>query len=364
MRQLERFVGLVLNGLRDIAMDDTLDRFVPRWSECLGVFNEGNALDSRENEEAHFRKHAVIGKEWGQEISLGDYRSRAKDHLNDLTPKDVVEFCQAEDAAVVKYNLDTRNLGIARRDDGTIKTFFRPNDLQYVLRKVESGLWGSPDIADGFDVSFQVADFADDQEKSFLFGRLQALALELSVQSYQVIEGFAEGNPPIDDLMSLLARIAECRYTAFELRRRILTEEQESVVFSLRKKIVIASASFEALERYRGKELTQLIEAGLISRVDSQYELWTQADGLISDLEEFESSLEERQSIGFMFMELRILHLNGRMRDLNFSTLEYRLRKSDLYLRKFFYPLAVQFGYREAHLVSPDDFFWLRMAGI
>jgi hypothetical protein len=349
---------------RDIGMNDNSDNFTPRWSECNGVFNEGNGLSGRENEEAHYRKHAVIGKEWEEDLSLNDYRSRAKDHLNDLASDDVFEFCQAEDLAVVKYNLAEGNLGIARRDDGTIKTFFRPNDLHYVLRKVESGVWGSPDIVDGFEIGAQSADFADDPEKSYLFERLQALALELPFQAHQVIEGFAEGNPPVEDLMSLLARIAECRFTAFELRRRVLTEEQESTVFSLRKKIIIANASFEALERYRGQELVQLVDSGLKSRVDAQIDLWIEADRLVYDLEDFESSLEERRSVGFMLMELRILHLNGRMRELNIATFEYRLRKSDLYLRKFFYSLALEFNYKESHLVSPDDFFWSHMAGI
>lgn len=345
-------------------MDDTSNTFAPLWSECIGIFNEGDGLDSRENEEAHFRKHAVLGREWGHGLSLTDYRARAKEHLNNVVENEVIELCQAEDLAVVKYNLDTGDLGIARRDDGTIKTFFRPNDLHYVIRKVENGIWGNPGIAEGFDIGPQAPDFTDDPDKSYLFARLQALALELPVQAHLIIEGFAEGNPPTDDLMSLLARLAECRFAAFELRRRILTEEQEDIVFSLRKKITIASASFEALERYRGQELTELIESGLNMRVNAQAELWPHADAVISDVDEFESSLDERQSVGFILMELRILQLNGRMRDLKFATYEYRLRKSDVYLRKFFYPLAVQFDYKEAQLVSPDDFFWRRMPGI
>lgn len=345
-------------------MEESSDSFVPRWSECIGVFNEGDGLDSRENEEAHYRKHAVIGNEWGRDMSLTDYRAQAQAHLNDLTADNVFEFCQSEDSAVVKYNLDTGNLGVARRDDGTIKTYFRPNDIHYVLRKVENGLWGTPDIAEGFDASLQTANFTDDPGKGYLFERLQALALELPVQAHLIIEGFADGNPPSDDLMSLLSRLAECRFAAFELRRRILTEEQEDVVFSLRKKITVASASFEALERYRGQELIQLIETGLNMRVNAQAELWSHADAVISDVDDFESSLEERQSVGFILMELRILQLNGRMRDLKFAEYEYRLRKSDVYLRKFFYSLAVQFDYKEAQLVTPDDFFWRHMAGI
>jgi hypothetical protein len=61
---------------------DARGRFAPRWSGCNGVFNEAEELDSRKNEEQHYRKHAVIGHEWEHDISLTEYRARATEHLN------------------------------------------------------------------------------------------------------------------------------------------------------------------------------------------------------------------------------------------------------------------------------------------
>jgi hypothetical protein len=336
--------------------------FTPRWSDCSGVFNEGMGLSRRENEEAHYQKHVVVGKEWDQELALSDYRSKAAQHLNDLDAERVIELCQAEDMAVVKYNVDSGELGIARRDDGAIKTFFRPDDASYVLRKLDAGIWGEPGIIDGFQIDVRTADFDDDDQKFYLFERLQALAFVLPSQAHSVVIGFTEENPPINEVLLLLARLGEYRFVVFELQRRILTEAQENVVFSLRKKIVGACASFEALERYRPSELTQAIKAGLESAINKQEILWHQATSLITDLEQFDCSLSERQLVGYVILELKILQIHQRMLNLDLIPYEYVLRKSDLYLRNHFYQLAVRFNYKEAHIVFPEAFFWRSMA--
>jgi len=328
------------------------------------MFNEGPGIDSRQNEEAHYRKHAVIGREWGHGMSISDYRAKAMEHLNSLISDEVIELCQADDVAVVKFNLSTGELGVARRDDGTIKTFFRPSDVHYVMRKVGKGLWGSPDIVEGFYTASSATGLAQDPEQRYLLERLEALSLEVPAQAHGVIVAFLDGAPSGSDLMSLLARLSECRFAAFELRRRVLTVEQEDFAFGLRKKIAVANASLEALERHRGQLCVETLEQGLDASIGSQMALWPEAMEVVSDHDMFETALDEREAVGFSMMELRILHFSGRLRDLHLDTWEHRVRKSDIYLRKYYYALAQRFAYRESHLVSPEDFFWRRMARV
>ena len=295
-------------------------------------------------------------------MSLTEYCTRATQHLDDLGADTIVELCQAEDLAVIKYNLDTGELGIARRDDGLIKTFFRPNDVHYVLRKVDAGLWGEPAIAEGFKLTAQTPNFADDPQKLHLFERLEELALELPGQAHAVVMAFAEKLSSANELLLLLARLGEYRFIIFELQRRILTEEQSDDVFALRKKIVGAVASFEGLERYRSQELMESVKTSLEDEIKKQEHLWGQETSLITDLDEFESSLTERELIGYAMLELRVLGLHRRMPGLDLTLYEYRLRKSDIYLRSVFYQLAIRFIHRETRLVSPEGFFWRRMA--
>ncbi len=328
------------------------------------MFNEGHGLDSRQNEEAHYRKHAVLGKEWGANLSLSDYRAKAVEHLDSLDADGIIELCQAEDVAVVKFNVKTGDLGIVRRDDGTIKTFFRPADVQYVLRKVQSGMWGSPEIVDGFEVRTGSDALSSDPEQRYLFDRLEALSLEVATQSHDVIAGFLQSNAPLEDLLSLLARLSECRFLAFELRRRVMTTDQEEFAFTLRRRIAVANASIEGLERYRGHELVSAIKNGVDYRARDQHQLWLSAPDVITDGEMFESALDGRQAVAFVLMELRVLQFSGRLRDLGLDTWEHQLRRSDIYLRKHFYSLAKRFGYHESNLVVPEDFFWRRMAPV
>lgn len=345
-------------------MDQMLDEFVPRWTGCAGIFNQTDSLDSRQNEEDHFRKHAVLGKEWGYDLSLAEYRSNAVKHLNSLEASDVIELCQAEDLAVVKFNINSGDLGIARRVDGTIKTFFRPIDVQYVLRKVQNGQWASPEIVNGFGVNPDTDTMSSDPEQRYIFARLEALSLEVATQSHDVIEKFLESEASSENLSSLIARISECRFLSFELRRRVLSADQEDFAFALRKMVALASATIEGLERYRSSELVSAIKDGIDVRSKDQHELWVHAPELITDGEMFEIALDGRQAIAFILMELRILQFSGRLRDLELDTWEHHLRRSDIYLRMYFYFLAKRFAYDESNLVVPDDFFWRRMASV
>lgn len=324
--------------------DALSDSFVPRWSECVGIFNETDSLSRRENEQTHYRKHVVIGNEWRERLTSSEYLDKAVLHLNDLSAESVIELCQTEDFAVVKYNLETGELGIARRADGTIKTFFRPNDISYILRKLNAGLWGEPDIVDGFDMQPIVSDFADDAQKLYYYERLEALALELPAQAHSTVLTFAVGQPSPSDIFSLIGRLGEYRFVSFELQKAILTEAQEKAVYALRKKISIAVASFEALEQYKSEALIQAVEVGLDSAITAQEKLWQQATNLIVNSDQLEESLTTRQSLGYALLELKILRIHQRLSQLNLTAYQQRLKKSDVYFRDAKQQLFAVFG--------------------
>jgi glycerol-3-phosphate dehydrogenase len=156
--------------------------------------------------------------------------------------------------------------------------------------------------------------------------------------------------------------LGEYRFCVFELQRRVLTEAQSDRMFSLRKQIVLAAASFEALERYRSRELIAAIVAGLESKLAVLQSLWSEANVMIRDADEFENALDERQLVGYAMLELKILTLHRRLLNLNVKNYEYRLRKTDIYLRSIIYLFAVRFQYKEEQIVAPEEFFWRRTA--
>ena len=344
------------------ASEESEQRFTPRWAGSNGEFNESDALSRGANERVHYLKHAVVGREWQREMSRAEYSTLATQHLNNIDSEKVIELCQGEDLVVVKYNLDTGELGIARRDDGLTKTFFRPNDVHYVLRKVDAGLWGDPGIAEGFESTAQMADFSDDPQKLHLLERLEALALELPSQAHAVVAEFGEGTTSGIGLLLMLARLGEYRFAIFELQRRIMTEAQNDAVFALRRKIIGAVATIEGLERYRSQELIESIKFGLDEGLENQERLWGQETELITDLDEFESSLTDRESLGYAILELRVLQLHQRILGLELVSYEHRLSKCDIKLRGVFYQLATRFNHKGVRQVSPESFFWRRMA--
>jgi hypothetical protein len=130
----------------------------------------------------------------------------------------------------------------------------------------------------------------------------------------------------------------------------------------MRKKIVSAVASFEALERYRSDSLIEWAKASLEWHIQRQEDLWRQALDLISSAEEFDNSLTHREFIGYGLLELKVLQLHSRMLPLDLSIYEQRLGRSDIHLMSTFYPLAVRFDYRSSYTVSPEPFFWRQMA--
>jgi hypothetical protein len=342
--------------------EDTGTRFAPRWSGCNGEFGDSEGLNSRQNEEQHYRKHAVVGQEWEQTLSLTDYRTRATEHLNSLDAERVIELCQAEDLAVVKYDLESGDLGIARSDAGTIKTFFRPKDIDYVLRKIKTGSWDDPGIVDGFEVAAEAIAVSDDPEIAYLFARLETLAVELPPQAHHVVLGFSDNEVRPDELLDMLARLGEYRFCVFELQRRVLTEAQSDTMFHFQKKIAGSSASFEALERYRSRELVDGLVAGLARKIAMVQTLWNESAALIGNVEELCNALDERQLIGYAILELRVLHLHRRLVELDVSGFGSRLLRTDIYLRSVLYQLTVKLSYKEEHRVVPEGFFWRQIA--
>jgi hypothetical protein len=111
------------------------------------------------------------------------------------------------------------------------------------------------------------------------------------------------------------------------------------------------------LERYRGSQLTAAVQDGIDIRAQDQDDLWRNAPDVIVDPEMFENALEERQALAFIVMELRVLQFGGRLRELRLDTCEQRLRRSDIYLRRYFYVLAKRFGHQPSLVVVPEDFF-------
>jgi len=322
---------------------DSLDAFRPQWSECVGTFADTFAQSSRENEETHYRKHCVVGREWDQDVSITDYRDKATRHLNNVSDESVIELCQAEDFAVVKYDLETGELGIARRDDGSIKTFFRPADHSYVTRKVTAGIWGEPDIVGGFEEQPASFEFSN-TETQLYYQRLEALALELGPQSHSLALAFSEGEPIARDLFSFLGRLGEYRFVAFELQRSILTEEQDEAIFNLQKKITMATASFEAIERYRANELVDLTKESLENALTSQEGLWTTANDLIKSTDQLECSLNDRRALGYALLQLKVLQIHGRLTELDVFPFEQRLKRSDIYFRNALFSLNPLYG--------------------
>ena len=343
-------------------MDSIPSTYRTRWSNCIGVFNDNETANSRMNEEIHFRKHAIIANEWERTIDLQTYRLMATEHLNSLDADNFVELCQADDLAVVKYNLLTGELGIARRDNGSIKTFFRPNDVGYVLRKVEAGLWGEPDIVDGLEERSNQSDFDDDPDKLVLFTNLESLAVYLPSLAHSVVLEFAEDTPPILNSMQLIAKLGEYHFTIFELNKHILTASQCEEVSKLQKKVVIAEASFEALIKHRSKELTKTLIDGFDKALKAQEELWQDAISLIGDTDQFENTIMERQLLGYSILELKLHQIHNHLTGIDVIQIEHRLLKSDLYFRKVFYQLARQFEIQSLPTIAPESFFWCSMA--
>jgi len=332
--------------------------FIPRWEQCVEAFADESGLSSQENEQHHYLKHVVGGAEWIPELSLQEYCILAQQHLNTHDHETVIELCQVEDQSVVKYNLDTGELGIARRRDGKIKTFFRPGTFSYVVRKLEQGLWGNPDIVNGYTKEDNPVSFDDDIEKVYLYNHLQSLALDLPETADMLLVNFTGRQLNPEKTILLLAHIAQCRFYSYELEQRILTEDQEDAVEELERIFLRAAVIFDVIERTDISLLTKSVQQGIEEKIRRNETLWKSADSLILESEDLETALMERDLIGFAMMELRIMQRYDHLPDFSLHLFSHRLRKSDIYLHQWLYPLVKKFSYKELQLAFPEDFFW------
>lgn len=335
--------------------------FSPRWKGCAGIFNPTDELESKDNEYLHYQKHVLTG-ELGEIISINDYRKKATGHLNGLNPDEIVEFCQADDKAVVKFNLSTGEIGVARRDKGTIKTFFLVKDFQYIINKLEKGDWGDPEIAEGFIEEDVETTFDDDPEKSFLYDRLSCLATELPIRADKILLSYIDsGNLDPEDLVVIIGQLAECQFVNYEIEQRILSQEQEKTIFALKKKFLKSEVTLEALERSNIMGVSQTIRNGINKVIELQEEFWAQAEKLVTDKDDLAIALSERDRVQFMMMGLKILRMHGRMKNVNLQPFEFRLRKSDINLQRNLYPLVVKLKFQNDTLVSPENFRWRKL---
>jgi pyocin large subunit-like protein len=77
--------------------------------------------------EAHFNKHR---SEWG-DISAYQYLSKARALLKQDADKNILQKIRVHNGDMVKYDLKNNQMVIAR-NDGSIRTFFRPkNGIEY-----------------------------------------------------------------------------------------------------------------------------------------------------------------------------------------------------------------------------------------
>lgn len=85
---------------------------------------------SRAKLEEHFAKH---GREFGR-LTIEDYLAKAQ-QLRDATPgADVLEIIRRTDGVISRYDRSTGAF-LATDADGTIRTFFKPNDGEAYFRR-------------------------------------------------------------------------------------------------------------------------------------------------------------------------------------------------------------------------------------
>lgn len=333
-------------------------QFIPKWKKCLGMFNGTDTLTSQENEQAHYRKHVELGKEWSDTMTLKEYRERAKKLLNSRKKSEVVEFCQVEDLAVVKCNLSTGELGIAKRDNGRIKTFFRPG-LNYVYRKLDSAQWGEPGIQDGFIDIGNTVGFDDDPEKEYLYRKLELLSISVpSLAENTVLLRTKTKTLPQTETIELLSGIGELRYYIYEIKQRILTEEQRTKVLQIHKECIRAEAAMEAIEKSHMIQTSTQITDILLKTFEDMQVILKESELYISSKEDLEDIVGKREKIGFALLGIRLFQIMNMIQGVQIKEIEFELKKRDLYFRKTFFKLALKYEYDSDALVYPEEFFW------
>lgn len=340
--------------------DDNI--FRSRWAGCVGIFAPTKDLTSEKNEQIHYQKHAKMGYEWEIDLNIKQYREFAKEHLNTINQDCVLEFCQLEDKAVVKYNLATGDLGIATREGGRIKTFFRPNDFNYIQRKIIYGLWSDPLAEYGTCETIDADNFDDDPEKNFLFNKLMVLGAELPVLAEKLFIIFSQ-DYEIDGVLlyNLIGSLGEYRYLISELGQRYMSDDQENQVHEIRNILSRGLTVLEVLEKSDISLINMAISELIEEVVELQEKIWIEGFFKIENEDDLEMLLVSRDALGFFLQEIKIMQMRYRFLGIDLNTISYRIKKSDIYLRKSLYECIRHFDYKNKILITPDNFFWRKV---
>lgn len=92
--------------------------------------SQGPGFRSRQSLESHFKKHA---REFGS-VTADEYLALAR-RLRDVpVGGDILEIVREVDGVITRYDRSSRHFG-AYNSDGTIRTFFIPNDGEAYFRR-------------------------------------------------------------------------------------------------------------------------------------------------------------------------------------------------------------------------------------
>jgi hypothetical protein len=129
-------------------------------------------------------------------------------------------------------------------------------------------------------------------------------------------------------------------------------------MFILQKKLLKGEVIMELIEKADLKKVNLELEAAIHSAIEAQKKCWSQTASFISDLNDLELALTQRDALGFAMMEIRIMQMYGRMHEVSLHAYDYDLKKSDLHLRNSLNRLSIEFGYKNSDCIFPKEFFW------
>jgi len=326
------------------------------------MFNENDSMTGDQNEQFHYQKHVVVGDEWGQKMSLAEYRTQAIHLLNNLDSEIILEFIQLEDRAVVKYNVQTGELAIARRDNGKIKTFYRPNDTFYLSRKLEKGEWADPLMNNDMACDILAVDFCDDPKKTYIYEKINLLNFSVSSLSQKLYLEFCDkGDIDIIGLYNLISDLGESRFLIHDIKQRVMSEDQEKAIHDIRKNLIGPAVILEVLEKINPSIVYDAVNEVLEKEASFQEKYWPTAAENIVTADDLEYALSARDKISYIHSEIGIIQMNYRLTSVKLDRFRQRLKRSDLHLRRVIGRLSRLVNYQNPVLVAPEDFFWRQM---
>jgi len=99
-------------------------------AQAEGLALQGPGFTSRRSLENHFAKH---GREFGS-ISADEYLALAQRLRDAPVSETILEIVREVDGVITRYDRTTQHFG-AYNSDGTIRTFFIPNDGEAYFRR-------------------------------------------------------------------------------------------------------------------------------------------------------------------------------------------------------------------------------------